>query len=256
MAALPGTLGYTRYEKQSPHVDGYFVTAYQQYDVQTPLAGSRRGLLLASRDAMQRETQITYDTYDLLPEKVIDPAHLETEAQYNYRVLQPRQVIDPNGNRSVFAFSPLGLLQSTAVMGKEGEGVGDTPEQPGTRLEYDFLAFMNSPPDQRQPISVRTIRREHHATDLAIPLSKRDATLETVEYSDGFGRLLQTRTQAEDLTVGDDVFGNGVLPADQGDEAKTKAPVVGRRRSPNDLVTVVVSGWQIYDNKGRDGREV
>jgi RHS repeat-associated protein len=251
--ALPGTLGYTEYPENphDPHEAGYFVTVYQRYDVQAPAAQNPRGLLLASRDALGRETRIAYDAYDLLPLKVIDPAHLETQAEYDYRVLQPRQVIDPNGNRSLFAFSPLGLLQSTAVMGKEGEAVGDTPEQPGTRLEYDFLALMNSPPKQPQPIWVRTIRREHHATDRTIDQDQRNATLETVEYSDGFGRLLQTRTQAEDLTFGDDVFGNGVLPADQGDEAQTKSPVVGRRRSPDDPVTVVVSGWQIYDNKGQ-----
>ncbi|MGK7905771.1 MAG: SpvB/TcaC N-terminal domain-containing protein [Synechococcus sp.] len=280
IAALPGTLGYTEYKKiaDDPHETGYFVTAYQQYDVQVqdPAVRNSRGLLLASRDALGRETQITYDDYDLLPVKAIDPAHLETEAHYDYRVMQPRQVIDPNGNCSHFTFSPMGLLASTVVMGKPGEQVGDTQKTPGSWLEYDFFSFEKS----GQPIWVRTIQREVHyweairdenekrarngqppLTDAEIanlfPAKERELKqfperfLQAVEYSDGFGRLVQTRTQAEDLTFGDDVFGNGVLPADQGDEAKSKAPVVGRQRLPDDPETVVVSGWQIYDNKGQ-----
>jgi RHS repeat-associated protein len=107
-----------------------------------------------------------------------------------------------------------------------------------------------------QPISVQTMRREHHASETDIPLPQREMIIETIEYSDGFGRLVQTRTQAEDMLFGDadldaPLFGNDVLPADQGDTSSTLAPVVGRQRDPNDPPNVVVSGWQIYDNKGQ-----
>ena len=54
-------------------------------------------------------------------------------------------------------------------------------------------------------------------------------TIETVEYSDGFGRLLQTRTQAEDVTFGDPVFGGEVLPADQSVHARAMRWVVSAR---------------------------
>ena len=54
-------------------------------------------------------------------------------------------------------------------------------------MEYDFLAFA----DRGQPISVRTIRQVHHDTETDVPLPQRDETITTVEYSDGFGRLLQ-----------------------------------------------------------------
>ena len=66
--------------------------------------------------------------------------------------------------------------------------------------------------------------------------------------SDGFGRLLQTRAQAEDTLFGDPIFGGGVLPADQSappGDASAAAPAAAL--GPN----VVVSGWQVYDNKGR-----
>jgi hypothetical protein len=65
---------------------------------------------------------------------------------------------DPNGNRQAFGFTPLGLTAWIAVMGKEGENDGDTLEVPGTRFEYDFVAFANSPPEARQPVFVRTVR--------------------------------------------------------------------------------------------------
>ena len=81
-----------------------------------------------------------------------------------------------------------------------------------------------------------------------MPLPERDATIETVEYSDGFGRLLQTRSQAEDVLFGDPTFGGGVLSADQ---SITAGDAVGRRRAAGDPPNVVVSGGQVYDNKGR-----
>ncbi|MGH6894858.1 MAG: RHS repeat domain-containing protein, partial [Dongiaceae bacterium] len=81
-----------------------------------------------------------------------------------------------------------------------------------------------------------------------VPLPERDATIETAEFSDGFGRLLQTRTQAEDVLFGDPSFGGGVLSADQ---SIVTGDAVGRRRASGDLPNVIVSGWQIYDNKGR-----
>ena len=72
-----------------------------------------------------------------------------------------------------------------------------------------------------------------------------------MEYSDGFGRLLQTRTQGEEVRFGDEHFGGGeaVLPAKQSDGAG--GDVVGRRNTDALKPNVVVSGWQIYDNKGQ-----
>ena len=157
-------------------------------------------------------------------------------------------VTDANGNSREVTFSPLGLVTATAVMGKVGEPVGDTRETPGSRLEYDFFAFVKSPPDRRQPVFVRSIVRQHHVTETDVPLPERDATIETVEYSDGFGRLLQTRTQAEDVLFGDPTFGGDVLSADQ---SIATGDAVGRRRGAGAPPNVIVSGWQVYDNKGR-----
>ncbi len=245
---LPELAGYTFHAGGAQHERGYFTTiGRRRYDFQDDPGGQGHGLLTATRDPLGRDTTIAYDGYDFLPTQVTDPAGLMTQASYDYRVLQPREVTGPNGNRSAYTFTPLGLLAGTAIMGKTGEDVGDTLETPGTRLEYDFLAYA----EDGQPISVRTIQRVHHVHDTDVPSPEREETIESVEYSDGFGRLLQTRTQAEDETFGDPVFGQAVLPADQSDAAGTLAPVVGQPRDPGDPPNVVVSGWQIYDNKGR-----
>jgi RHS repeat-associated protein len=255
---LPALAGYVLHPGGPDAQDarGYFArTDARRYDFQSPRqAGTRgRGLVLDRLDPLGHDTQIIYDDFDLLPKRVIDPAQLITEAIYDYRVFQPKQVTDANGNQSVFTFTPLGLLSETFIRGKPGEAIGDQ-QQPSVRLTYDFLAFVNSKqsdPTNPQPIFVHTTRRCHHDSESDVPLPARDDIIESREYSDGFGRLLQTRSQAEDTLFGDPVFGDRVLPADQSDQAGTSAAVIGRQRGPSDPSNVVVSGWQLYDNKGR-----
>src|SRR5262249_42270400 len=87
-------------------------------------------------------------------------------------------------------------------------------------------------------------------TDDQVPLPGRDEAVETVEYSDGYGRLIQTRARAEDVRFGDPVFGGAVLPGQQNDSSASKritGQVNGDPQHPN----VVVTGLQVRDNKGR-----
>jgi RHS repeat-associated protein len=250
-STVPALAGYDFADGSDHRGRGYFTRSHSSvFDFQVPDAGAR-GLKLKTRDELGSEATISYDEpFRLLPQKVVDAVGLSTFAEYDYRVLKSRCVTDANYNRRAVTFSPLGLVTSIAVMGKEGEAVGDTLQIPGTRFEYMLLAFLKS----RAPISVRKIVREHHsqATDLpGATQQDRDArlsaTIESVEYSDGFGRLLQTRTQADDVQFGDEVFGGGVLSPDQNTTSRT---IVGRRGSST-APPVVVSGWQTYDNKGR-----
>jgi RHS repeat-associated protein len=236
----PALAGYAFRSEDASHSGGYYVESERlRYDFQEGPSG--RGLCSAIRDPLgtdggERDTTIAYDHFELLPVEVIDPAGLVTQAEYDYRALQARLVTDPNGSQTAFSFTPLGMLAETRVMGNPERLEGDR-ERPSVRMDYAF--------DSR-PVAVRTTRRVHHDTVADVPAPERDQALVTVEFSDGFGRLVQTRAQAEDVIFGDPTFGDGLLPADDGGP-DPGAPVTGVRNASN----VRVSGWQVYDNKGR-----
>jgi hypothetical protein len=124
-------------------------------------------------------------------------------------------------------------------MGKVTETKGDTLQHPSVWMEYDFFAWK----DRRQPVWVRTYQRINHWQD-----NINDETIQAAEYSDGFGRLLQTRALAEDVIFGDATFGSSGLPANPSDP---NAPAIGIQRGSNTPVNVRVSGWTVHDNKGR-----
>jgi RHS repeat-associated protein len=241
----PALAGYTFASGTDHRSRGYFAQgARTAFDFQIPGA-TRCGLPVITRDPLGNDTTIAYDTpYHLLAAKVTDAAGLMTSAQHDYRLLQPRLVTDANGNRRAVSFNPVGLVTTVSVMGKDGEQDGDTLDTPGSRLEYDFFAFF----ERRQPVFVRGVVRRHHVTESDVPLPERDETIAAVQYSDGFGRLLQTRAQAEDVLFGDPNFGGGVLSPDQ---SMAASDAVGRIRAAADPPNVIVSGAQVYDNKGR-----
>lgn len=244
--------GYIKKTSSTGYVPGYYVVSKQQkYDFQDSSITKPRGLVLAMRDPLGNESKVTVYAYDLLPLSVKDPIGLEIKAEYNYRVLQPFKVIEPNGNFSIVKFSPLGLVTATWVKGKNGEG---DQTHPSARLEYDFLAFANSKsidPDNPEPVYVHTIRRCHHDTEIGVDPGELNRTIESREYSDGFGRLIQTRTQGEEVRFGDSTLGGGeaVLPAMQDDGSG--GAITGQENPSESDLNVVVSGWQIFDNKGR-----
>ncbi|MBK6408921.1 MAG: VCBS repeat-containing protein [Flavobacteriales bacterium] len=229
------------------YVKGYYTSAQKsKFDFQDDPA-TAKGLPVAMRDAFDNEATIEYDGYKLLPVKVTDPVGMETSSEYDYRILQPDRVTDPNGNISTFAFTPLGLMHKTALLGKDDGTEGDTLTDPGVLLEYDLFAFANS----GEPVWVKTTQRQHHINAdylSTLPAAEQNATIVAVEYSDGFGRQLQTRTQAEDLLFGNAELGDSGLPADQ---TAANAPAVGTLRDTNDPLNVVVSGAKLYNNKGK-----
>jgi RHS repeat-associated protein len=205
--------------------------------------------------------------YDLLATRTQDALGNVARAANDYRVLQPRLVTDPNGNRTEAAFDALGLVAGTAVMGKV-EGVGDTltgppPElvfqpdltpapqvrdfynapdphdfAPGllrgatTRIVYDLDRFRrtrrNNPdePEKWLPACAATLARETHVSDLNGATTKIQVGF---SYSDGFGREIQKKVQAEPG------------PLAEG------GPAVNPRW--------VGSGWTVFNNKGKPVRQ-
>ncbi len=258
---------------------GYFSVSHQvAYDFQRRDGSTGRGLLSAKRDPLDNETTITrYDAYDLNPTEVAGPSGLVREAEYDYAAMKPRQVTDPNGNRTRTGYTPLGMVASVAKLGSADREEGDTPEQPGKRFLYDLRAFERSPPDDLEPAYVHTVERERHRWDVVErerdrrgsepdeeELFPRDPDadvperpeieryperfVQSREYSDGFGRLVQVQVQAEDRVFGEDeTFGNEVLSPDQSVDATGPVHV---HEVGEDEHRVRVSGWKTYDNKG------
>ncbi|VVB65065.1 Salmonella virulence plasmid 65kDa B protein [uncultured archaeon] len=177
----------------------------------------------------------------------------------DYRVLQPRLETDPNRNRTVVAFDALGMVVGTAVMGKPEDNPqhGDlldktfrpdltqdeidkflaNPKGPmaetlldkaTTRIIYDLTAYWLEPDlDKKPPAFAATLARETHFSD-PVPASglKIQASL---SYSDGFGREIQKKIQAE------------------------PGPI--EESGPNIEMRWVGSGWTIFNNKGKPVRQ-
>jgi RHS repeat-associated protein len=222
-------------------------------------------LLRRYRDPFGQHTVVDFDNHDLLPTETRDPLGNRIKVDINdYRVLQPRLVSDPNRNQTEVAFDTLGMVVGTAVMGKphpmptEGDTLaGFVTDPPHTELEtfftannphphtptllggattrilYDLDGFKRSreahpdDPDRWLPTCAATLTRETHVAAL-LPSQQTRIQL-SFSYSDGFGRTIQSKAQAEPGPI---VEGG---------------PVVDPRW--------VGSGWIIVNNKGNPVRQ-
>ncbi|MQA29781.1 MAG: hypothetical protein GEU82_08075 [Luteitalea sp.] len=200
------------------------------------------------RDAFGQETRSDFDAYRLSVVSVTDALGNRSAFDYDYRVLAPFRATDVNGNRTQVAFDTLGLVSGTAVMAKAGEHLGDSLEdfapdvdesaiaryladpfadpaallgRASTRVIYDLDAFSR----HGGPSVAAALQRETHDADLAPGETTR--IQHGLTYSDGFGREIQKKVQAE--------------PGD----------VDGRRVHRR----WVASGWTIFNNKGKPVRQ-
>jgi len=217
------------------------------------------------RDPFGANTTVGFDSHDLLMVETRDALNNRVRVETNdYRVLQPRLVSDPNGNQTEVAFDALGLVVGTAVMGKpapspregdslaafkadltqaEVDGFHDTadPHEPApallqgatTRIVYDLDRFQRTQGENPKDLSTglppfaATLTREIHICDL-LPGESTKIQI-SFSYSDGFGREIQKKTQAEPGPL----FEGG--------------SVVSPRW--------VGSGWTIFNNKGKPARQ-
>lgn len=139
-------------------------------------------------DPFDQSTTVAYDDYDLLVVETEDPLGSIVAVENDYRTLGPATITDPNGNRAAVRYDELGLVVATAVMGKESDSPakGDTLDAPTTSLEYDLFRWK----DQGKPNFVHTSARTEHG---ASP----PGFQETYSYSDGSGREVMKKVQAE-----------------------------------------------------------
>lgn len=237
-------------------------------------------------DAFRTESFVSYDPYDLLTVETRDAlgnritsgerdaaGNLTTPAN-DYRVLQPRLVMDPNRNRSAVVFDALGMVVGTAVMGKpppapvEGDlldtfaadlteaVVQDCLANPladprgilgsaTTRLIYDLFAYQRTKDHLKpQPAVVYTLARETHHWD---PARAGGLKIQhSFSYSDGFGREIQKKIQAESGPVPQREADGEIIVGADGQPEMSRADFSPRW---------VGSGWTIFNNKGKPARQ-
>ncbi len=101
---------------------------------------------------------------------------------------------------------------------------------PPPRIVYDLHAYAREPdPKQKPPTFAATLSRETHVSDSLPPQGLRIQV--GLAYSDGFGRVIQQKIQAE-------------RPPDPNDP---HSPTVAKRW--------VGSGWTLFNNKGQPVRQ-
>lgn len=215
-------------------------------------------LVRETRDALDNRITVGERHY-VLP----DDTEMPWKDGNNYRVLQPSLIMDPNRNRSEVVFDALGMVAGTTVMGKpeDNPAKGDRldagfpadltdaeisgfhdAEDPHetavillgdatTRIAYDLNCFYKTrlanqqDPDKWEPTFAATLARETHVSDPLPPWGLRIQI--GFSYSDGFGREIQKKIQAE--------------PEKNND-------IAGPPRW-------VGSGWTIFNNKGKPVRQ-
>lgn len=220
-----------------------FLSPNEEDDTAQELAFARQHFFmpLRFRDPFGQTVTVEYDTHDLLVVRTTDPLENSMTARNDYRLLAPDLITDPNGNSVAVAFDVLGMVAGTAVMG--GEDSLDSFQAQLTQAQIDaFFADPRGPIAtellgnatsriiydetrfQRlgQPPFAATIVRETHVSDLGD--GEETVVQVSLDYSDGFGREIQKKIQAE----------SG--PVEEGGE-----PVSPRWTT---------SGWTIFNNKG------
>ena len=133
------------------------------------------------------ETRVTFDAYRLLVERVevVQAPWNVTTAVNDYRLLGPVLSTDANGNRAAVRVDTIGQVIATAVMGKDGDGDGDTLDDPTARMEYDAFNWMRN----GEPNVVHTFGREQHG-----PANTR--WVESYTYTSGSGGVAMVKQQA------------------------------------------------------------
>ncbi len=207
-------------------------------------------------------------------ERSADPDQPLQRRGQDYRVLQPALVMDPNRNRSAVAFDALGRVVATAVLAKPAPAAaeGDSldgfapdltqdeidrlladPEGPlaavllagaTTRVVHELGAYRREPdPLKRPPAVTVAIVRETHASEL--PAGQPAGIQVSLAYSDGFGREIQKKIQAEPGPVPQRDAAGRILLAADGLPVMTPDEVSPRWAG---------SGWTVFNNKGEPVR--
>jgi RHS repeat-associated protein len=208
-------------------------------------------LAVESVDPFAQRQFVRYDSYDLLVLDTEDALHSRLTAGLrdaaggitsngnDYRTLAPALLCDPNRNRTLVEFDALGMVVKQWQMGREGTSDGDGIDQAGVLLRHDLHAWR----ERRGPAFVHVATREVHRSggDPFDPAGapERRGFQHVRTYSDGFGREVLKKTQAEP----------GPVPIVAADGHLQRNPD-GTPALRLELARWVGSGRIVYDNKG------
>lgn len=145
------------------------------------------GLVTQEKDPRDKATNYTYDTYNLYPATVTNALSQATQYVYDYSIGKPKQVTDVNG----FIYQTVFDGMDRVVEEKQPNLT--TPTILVTKATYAYTYLT---------VGLKIQKNEYL-----------DSTnnVATYTYSDGLGRLIQTRTEAEDsntYAVSDIVYNN------------------------------------------------
>lgn len=197
---------------------------------------------------------------------------------YDYRTLQPTLITDPNGNRTAAISDALGMVAATAEMGRRTETVGsslagiepnlpdatvlehiDNPlsnpsgiiKRASTRLIYNLFAYQRTCNPDKPFTYQRTCNSDEPSPPVVYTIAREtyDETSKfqhSFTFSDGFGREIQKKIQAEKGKTPKRDKNGKIIVDDQGEVEWSETECEHRW---------VGSGWTVLNNKGKPVRQ-
>ncbi|WP_425275014.1 toxin TcdB middle/C-terminal domain-containing protein [Xenorhabdus ishibashii] len=210
------------------------------------------------------KTTVTWDKHFCVVTEMQDAAGLQTKAEYDYRFMAPSHITDANDNHQFATFDALGRLTSSRFWGTEnGKQQGYTPPSEEqipfsipTTIEAALALPVGLPVAQciiYNPLSWKLSTEHEEETSTRMPphilvittdrydSDPRQQLRQTLSFSDGFSRELQTAARYEAGEAWQWAADNSGLITD-----KEGNPVVVQTDT-----RWAVSGRTEYDGKGQ-----
>jgi len=259
----------------------FFLPCRSRDPFHTDIVGTETVIRYDEYDLLVLETEDAVGNRVTAGERDANPISAIIRKTLDYRVLQPSMVMDPNRNRSFVSFDALGMVVGTAVAGKPSEmslvnpaiELGDSLEgfepdlalsttsahlanptanpqeilkKATTRLIYDLFAFhrTKNTPNPSSPV-VYSLVRETHESEL--PVGQVPKVQHSFSYSDGFGREIQKKIQAEPGPAPKRDPATGKIVVDANGQPVMNATDANPRW--------VGTGWTVFNNKGKPVRQ-
>ena len=175
--------------------------------------------------ADQGTTTLVYDDYNLVLREIVDPLGLSTTSSIDYNLIAPHQITDINENVSEVIYDPLGMIRVSTSYGDiqldASIGIKRYGNQPlsgyiKTDLEIMSLAeIVNNPAkfiqqissfnqynlfswiNEELPIQSISLFREQYIFNGKDTASSNSPIQTLINYSDGFGRSIQSLQKVE-----------------------------------------------------------